>query len=38
MGGKGQGQIFVNGKVVKKVPEDELVDELEKEIRRRLED
>ncbi|MDH3215565.1 MAG: flavodoxin-dependent (E)-4-hydroxy-3-methylbut-2-enyl-diphosphate synthase [Candidatus Krumholzibacteria bacterium] len=36
MGGKGQGQIFVDGKIVKKVPEEELVDELEKEIRTRL--
>ena len=38
MGGKGGGQIFVDGKVVKKVPEDQLVDELEKEIRRRIGD
>jgi (E)-4-hydroxy-3-methylbut-2-enyl-diphosphate synthase len=37
MGGVGGGQIFVHGKVVKKVPEDRLVDELEKEIRSRLE-
>ncbi len=36
MGGKGSGQIFVDGKVVRKVPEDQLVDELEKEIRKRL--
>jgi (E)-4-hydroxy-3-methylbut-2-enyl-diphosphate synthase len=36
MGGVGGGQIFVHGKVVKKVPEDRLVDELEKEIRSRL--
>jgi (E)-4-hydroxy-3-methylbut-2-enyl-diphosphate synthase len=36
MGGMGQGQIFVHGKIIKKVPEDELVDELEKEIRARL--
>jgi (E)-4-hydroxy-3-methylbut-2-enyl-diphosphate synthase len=36
MGGVGGGQIFVHGKVVKKVPEDRLVDELEKEIRRHL--
>ena len=38
MGGAGGGQIFVDGKVVKKVPEDQLVDELEKEIRKRLTD
>ena len=38
MGGKDQGQIFVDGKIVKKVPEDQLVDELEKEIRNRLGD
>jgi (E)-4-hydroxy-3-methylbut-2-enyl-diphosphate synthase len=38
MGGAGGGQIFVDGKVVKKVPEDQLVDELEKEIRKRLAD
>jgi (E)-4-hydroxy-3-methylbut-2-enyl-diphosphate synthase len=36
MGGVDGGQIFVDGKVVKKVPEDRLVDELEKEIRSRL--
>jgi (E)-4-hydroxy-3-methylbut-2-enyl-diphosphate synthase len=36
MGGKGSGQIFVGGKIVRKVPEDRLVDELEKEIRARL--
>lgn len=36
MGGKGQGQIFVDGKIVRKVPEEELVDELEKEIRSRI--
>jgi (E)-4-hydroxy-3-methylbut-2-enyl-diphosphate synthase len=38
MGGMGMGQIFVDGKVIRKVPEDQLVDELEKEIRSRLED
>ncbi len=38
MGGKGMGQIFVDGKVLRKVPEEELVDELEKEIRSRLKD
>ena len=38
MGGKDQGQIFVDGKIVKKVPEDQLVDELEKEIRSRIGD
>jgi (E)-4-hydroxy-3-methylbut-2-enyl-diphosphate synthase len=38
MGGKGSGQIFVDGKIVRKVPEDQLVDELEKEIRTRLGD
>lgn len=38
MGGKGSGQIFVHGKIVRKVPEDKLVDELEKEIRKRLGD
>jgi (E)-4-hydroxy-3-methylbut-2-enyl-diphosphate synthase len=38
MGGVGGGQIFVGGKVIKKVPEDQLVDELEKEIRKRLAD
>jgi (E)-4-hydroxy-3-methylbut-2-enyl-diphosphate synthase len=38
MGGKDQGQIFVDGKIVKKVPEDQLVDELEKEIRSRIDD
>jgi len=38
MGGVGGGQIFVDGKVVKKVPEDKLVDELEREIRKRLTD
>jgi (E)-4-hydroxy-3-methylbut-2-enyl-diphosphate synthase len=36
MGGKGMGQIFVNGEIVKKVPEDELVDALEHEIRSRI--
>ena len=36
MGGKGQGQIFVDGKIVKKVPEEDLVDELEKIVRERL--
>jgi (E)-4-hydroxy-3-methylbut-2-enyl-diphosphate synthase len=36
MGGMGMGQIFVHGKVIRKVPEEELVDELEKEIRSRL--
>ena len=36
MGGMGQGQIFVDGKIVRKVPEEDLVDELEKEIRSRL--
>jgi (E)-4-hydroxy-3-methylbut-2-enyl-diphosphate synthase len=36
LGGKGQGQIFVDGKIVKKVPEDRLVEELEKEIRKRI--
>jgi (E)-4-hydroxy-3-methylbut-2-enyl-diphosphate synthase len=36
MGGMGMGQIFVHGKVIRKVPEDQLVDELEKEIRSRL--
>lgn len=36
MGGMGMGQIFVHGKVIRKVPEDQLVDELEKEIRNRL--
>jgi (E)-4-hydroxy-3-methylbut-2-enyl-diphosphate synthase len=36
MGGKGMGQIFVDGKILRKVPEEELVDELEKEIRSRL--
>lgn len=38
MGGKEGGQIFVHGEIVKKVPEDQLVDELEKEIRRRIGD
>jgi (E)-4-hydroxy-3-methylbut-2-enyl-diphosphate synthase len=38
MGGKDGGQIFVHGEIVKKVPEDQLVDELEKEIRRRIGD
>ncbi len=38
MGGKGMGQIFVDGKILRKVPEEELVDELEKEIRSRLGD
>ena len=38
MGGMGQGQIFVDGKIIKKVPEEELVDELEKEIRARIND
>jgi (E)-4-hydroxy-3-methylbut-2-enyl-diphosphate synthase len=38
MGGKGQGQIFVDGKIIRKVPEDQLVDELEREIRSRLGD
>lgn len=38
MGGKGMGQIFVDGKVLRKVPEKDLVDELEKEIRSRLKD
>ena len=37
MGGKGMGQIFVDGKIVKKVPEEDLVDELEKEVRSRIE-
>ena len=36
MGGMGQGQIFVDGKIVKKVPEDDLVDELEKIVRERI--
>lgn len=36
MGGMGQGQIFVDGKIVKKVPEENLVDELEKVIRARI--
>lgn len=36
MGGKGQGQIFVNGEIVRKVPEEDLVDALEREIRNRL--
>jgi (E)-4-hydroxy-3-methylbut-2-enyl-diphosphate synthase len=38
MGGMGQGQIFVDGKIIRKVPEKDLVDELEKEIRARLGD
>ncbi len=38
MGGMGQGQIFVDGKIIRKVPEEDLVDELEKEIRARLGD
>jgi len=38
MGGMGQGQIFVDGKIIRKVPEADLVDELEKEIRARLGD
>jgi len=38
MGGMGQGQIFVDGKIIRKVPEESLVDELEKEIRARLDD
>ena len=36
MGGMGHGQIFVNGKIIRKVPEEDLVDELEKEIRSRI--
>jgi (E)-4-hydroxy-3-methylbut-2-enyl-diphosphate synthase len=36
MGGKGMGQIFVNGEIVRKVPEEELVDALEEEIRSRI--
>jgi (E)-4-hydroxy-3-methylbut-2-enyl-diphosphate synthase len=36
MGGMGQGQIFVDGKIIKKVPEADLVDELEKVIRASL--
>lgn len=36
MGGKGQGQVFVHGKIVRKVPEDQLVDALEEEIRARI--
>ena len=32
--GKGQGALFVHGEVVRKVPEDEIVDELMKEIER----
>lgn len=36
MGGMGSAQIFVHGKVIRKVSEDQLVDELEKEIRSRL--
>jgi len=38
MGGVGGGRIFVRGKIVRKVPEDRLVDELEKEIRAHLEE
>lgn len=38
MGGMGQGQIFVDGKIIRKVPEEALVDELEKEIRARIGD
>lgn len=36
MGGMGMGQIFVDGKIVKKVPEEELVDELEKIVLARI--
>ena len=35
-GGRGQGLIFAGGKIVKKVTENEMVDELLKEIKRRL--
>jgi len=35
-GGDGAGLIFVKGKIVRKVPEKDLVDELEREIRRRV--
>ena len=33
-GGRGQGLIFKHGEVVRKVPEDQLIDELFKEIER----
>ncbi len=36
LGAVGGGEIFVDGKVIRKVSEDQLVDELEKEIRARL--
>jgi (E)-4-hydroxy-3-methylbut-2-enyl-diphosphate synthase len=35
-GGDGAGLIFAKGEILRKVPEDRLADELEKEIRRRL--
>jgi (E)-4-hydroxy-3-methylbut-2-enyl-diphosphate synthase len=35
-GGKGEGLIFVKGSALKKVPEDELLTELEREITRYL--
>ena len=35
-GGDGEGLIYVGGKVVRKVKEREMVDELEKEIRARV--
>lgn len=35
-GGDGTGLIFVKGKIVKKVPEKDLIDELEREIRSRI--
>ncbi len=35
-GGDGAGLIFVKGEIVRKVPEEELIDELEREIRKRV--
>jgi (E)-4-hydroxy-3-methylbut-2-enyl-diphosphate synthase len=37
-GGDGEGLIFAKGKILRKVPEDDLLDELEREIRSRLDE
>jgi (E)-4-hydroxy-3-methylbut-2-enyl-diphosphate synthase len=35
-GGDGTGLIFAKGEIIRKVPEEQLIDELEKEIRSRI--
>ena len=37
-GGDGEGLIFAKGKIIRKVPEENLLDELEREIRSRLDE